>query len=145
MPPLPRHSSGFGVLVSTKVKDTTAARYTVRTPAEVQAFLQALVVWGRTEGNAWRHGATEGSLGWPPSPQSSGSGGSSAQGPALDTRASPSSSSSSTDSPGLPAGGGDGGVWQHAPTEATGNGGVCNPSPASGSSSSGASHQGPAG
>lgn len=43
---------GFGVLVSTKIRETAAA-YTVRDPGEVQLFLQALVSWGMTDNNGW--------------------------------------------------------------------------------------------
>ncbi|KAJ9533215.1 hypothetical protein QJQ45_018359 [Haematococcus lacustris] len=43
---------GFGILVSTKPKET-AARYTVRDPSEVQQFLQQLVAWGSSEHNGW--------------------------------------------------------------------------------------------
>ncbi len=44
--------AGFGVLVSTKVRETAAA-YTVRDPSEVQLFLQSLVTWGLSEHNGW--------------------------------------------------------------------------------------------
>mmetsp|Transcript_29655 Transcript_29655/g.65637 ORF Transcript_29655/g.65637 Transcript_29655/m.65637 type:complete len:452 (-) Transcript_29655:763-2118(-) len=43
---------GFGILVSTKIKDT-AACYTVRDPTEVMLFLQRLVLWGDTADNGW--------------------------------------------------------------------------------------------
>ena len=54
-------AAGFGILVSTKVKDTAAA-YTLQEPGEVQRFLQLLVDWGKGSGNAWFRNPT--CLGW---------------------------------------------------------------------------------
>lgn len=59
-------SSGFGILVSTKVKPTAAA-YTLRDPAEVQRFLSLLVEWGKGSGNGWFRNPT--CLGWKPAYQ----------------------------------------------------------------------------
>ncbi len=44
--------AGFGILVSTRAKPTRA-RYTVRDPASVLAFLTRVVEWGKTTGNGW--------------------------------------------------------------------------------------------
>lgn len=54
------------MLVSTKVKDGTAARYTVRDPREVQSFLEVLVAWGHTPDNGWHTAGPGGGPGWPP-------------------------------------------------------------------------------
>eukprot|EP00798_Chlamydomonas_sp_ICE-L_P014124 gene14124-20080_t len=43
---------GFGVLVTTKLKET-AARYTLREPMEVMKLLKELVAWGDSDGNGW--------------------------------------------------------------------------------------------
>ncbi|KAI3424243.1 hypothetical protein D9Q98_009599 [Chlorella vulgaris] len=43
---------GGGILVSTKAKPT-AGLWTLRDPAEVAAFLNRLVAWGRTDANRW--------------------------------------------------------------------------------------------
>ena len=48
--PLP---AGYGILVSSKVKET-AASFTVRSPEEVGRFLRGLVDWAETENNGWR-------------------------------------------------------------------------------------------
>lgn len=49
---LQQGGNGVGILVSTKVKQTSAA-YTVRDPQEVQAFLWQLCEYGRSESNGW--------------------------------------------------------------------------------------------
>ncbi|KXZ43331.1 hypothetical protein GPECTOR_94g653 [Gonium pectorale] len=43
---------GFGILVSTRAKPTRA-RYTVRDPACVQAFLAGIVEWSKSGSNGW--------------------------------------------------------------------------------------------
>ena len=45
--------AGYGILVSSKVKET-AASFTVRNPHEVQELLQGLVEWSETPDNGWR-------------------------------------------------------------------------------------------
>lgn len=49
---LKQRGSGFGVLISNKMKDTDA-KYTLTDPSEVMAFLTCLVEWGDTSNNAW--------------------------------------------------------------------------------------------
>eukprot|EP00798_Chlamydomonas_sp_ICE-L_P008744 gene8744-33604_t len=44
---------GFGILVTTKLKET-AAKYTLREPQEVMKLLTELVAWGLSEDNGWR-------------------------------------------------------------------------------------------
>lgn len=44
--------AGYGILVSSKVKET-AASFTVRNPREVQELLQGLVEWSETPDNGW--------------------------------------------------------------------------------------------
>eukprot|EP00197_Chlamydomonas_leiostraca_P013812 CAMPEP_0202865920 /NCGR_PEP_ID=MMETSP1391-20130828/6681_1 /ASSEMBLY_ACC=CAM_ASM_000867 /TAXON_ID=1034604 /ORGANISM="Chlamydomonas leiostraca, Strain SAG 11-49" /LENGTH=479 /DNA_ID=CAMNT_0049545811 /DNA_START=43 /DNA_END=1482 /DNA_ORIENTATION=- len=144
---------GFGILVSTKVKDTTAARYTVRDPDEVQAFLEALVAWGRTDDNGWRHAGAGGRSSWPP--QSQG-----ALTPASAVQGSPqavagAASSSKADSKGQPlsvATSGGSGRWLVNPPSPTspgaaaaGNGGMWVASAQAGGSSSTGQRPGPAG
>ncbi|KAK9804720.1 hypothetical protein WJX72_001803 [[Myrmecia] bisecta] len=51
---LNEQAQGFGILVSSKAK-ATQAKYTLRDPAEVMAFLTALVDWGYTSSNAWHN------------------------------------------------------------------------------------------
>ncbi len=52
---------GAGVLVASRAKPT-AARWALRDPAEVAAFLERLVEWGRSEANVWH--ASGGCRGW---------------------------------------------------------------------------------
>ncbi len=52
---------GAGVLVASRAKPT-AARWALRDPAEVAAFLERLVEWGRSEANGWH--AAGGCRGW---------------------------------------------------------------------------------
>ncbi|KAL0021141.1 hypothetical protein WJX77_004146 [Trebouxia sp. C0004] len=60
---LKQRGSGFGVLISNKMKET-AAKYTLTDPNEVMAFLTHLVEWGDTPDNAWHthHSCTGWSL-----------------------------------------------------------------------------------
>ncbi|DBA88511.1 TPA: hypothetical protein ACH3X2_004987 [Trebouxia sp. C0005] len=60
---LKQRGSGFGVLISNKMKDTDA-KYTLTDPSEVMAFLTRLVEWGATPDNAWHthHSCTGWSL-----------------------------------------------------------------------------------
>eukprot|EP00884_Botryococcus_braunii_P019526 jgi/Botrbrau1/6257/Bobra.0129s0009.1 len=44
---------GLGILVSSIIKGTTLANYTLHNPSEVLEFLRQVVAWGRTEENAW--------------------------------------------------------------------------------------------
>lgn len=67
---LKQRGSGFGVLISNKMKDTDA-KYTLTDPSEVMAFLTRLVEWGHTLDNAWH--THRSCTGWslkqqPPSP-----------------------------------------------------------------------------
>jgi hypothetical protein len=58
---LAKQRLGGGILVSTKAKPT-AGRWTLRDPAEVAAFLNRLVAWGRTDANRWH--AVRSCTGW---------------------------------------------------------------------------------
>ena len=49
---IPCPSSGYGILVSNKIKET-AASFTVRSPSEVGRLLWNLVEWAVSEDNGW--------------------------------------------------------------------------------------------
>ena len=49
---IPCPSSGYGILVSNKIKET-AASFTVRSPSEVGRLLRNLVEWAVSEDNGW--------------------------------------------------------------------------------------------
>ncbi|KAL0045650.1 hypothetical protein WJX82_000668 [Trebouxia sp. C0006] len=93
---LKQRGSGFGVLISNKMKDTDA-KYTLTDPSEVMAFLTRLVEWGDTPDNAWHthHSCT----GWSLKQQSSSH---APPPPPTDPAASTSSSHVSTDRPDSP-------------------------------------------
>lgn len=58
---LREESQGYGILVSTKVKETTAF-YTVRDPGEVELFLKGLVSWATSKDNGWIESYGEGGM-----------------------------------------------------------------------------------
>ncbi|GAX78149.1 hypothetical protein CEUSTIGMA_g5591.t1 [Chlamydomonas eustigma] len=58
------NNQGYGILVSSKVKET-AAKFTVQHPDEVMRLLKGLVDWAASEDNAWQGEGAAGSI-WQP-------------------------------------------------------------------------------
>lgn len=58
---LARRTSGFGILVSSRVKPTEA-KFTLQDPTEVMTFLERLVTWGASSSNGWH--SIRGCIGW---------------------------------------------------------------------------------
>jgi trehalose 6-phosphate phosphatase len=58
---LREESQGYGILVSSKVKDTTAF-YTVKDPGEVELLLKGLVTWATSTDNGWIESYGEGGM-----------------------------------------------------------------------------------